>query len=166
MMEPPKNKKELLDQIDSERESLDELLGTIPESKLSTPGVEAEWSIKDILAHIVYWETLMVGWLDETLKGLEPQMLPPGKTWDDLDEINQDAFLENQDRVLEDVIKSFHDHYPQAFKSVEAMPEDALMDPEKYAWRRGTPLWEMVVANTSWHYREHHKAIAEWINER
>ena len=117
-MVPPKNKEDLLEQIMSERESLNKLLGTISKSKLSKPGVEAEWSIKDILVHIVFWETLMVCWLEDILKDLEPKMLPPGKTWDDLDEINQDAFLENQDRDLDEVLETYHAHYPVALASV------------------------------------------------
>ncbi len=165
-MEPPKNKEELLDQIISERESLDDVLGTISESELSIPGVEAEWSIKDILAHIVFWEELMVSWLEEALKGLEPQMLPPGKTWDDLDEINQDAFQRNQEREIDEVLEAYHSHYPVALASVKNVQENALMDPGMYSWRRGTPLWEMVAANTSWHYREHRETISNWLKGR
>ena len=165
-MEPPKNKEELLNEIMSERESLGKLLGTISKSNLSIPGVEAEWSIKDILVHIVFWEGLMVSWLEDALKGLEPQMLPPGKTWDDLDEINQDSFRENQDRDLDEVLEAYHAHYPIALASVQTVPENALMDPGMYPWRRGTPLWEMVAANTSWHYREHREAISTWIEGR
>ena len=165
-MEPPKNKEELLNEIMSERESLSKLLGTISKSNLSIPGVEAEWSIKDILVHIVFWEGLMVSWLEDALKGLEPQMLPPGKTWDDLDEINQDSFRENQDRDLDEVLEAYHAHYPIALASVQTVPENALMDPGMYPWRRGTPLWEMVAANTSWHYREHREAISTWIEGR
>ncbi len=165
-MEPPKSKEELLDMISSERETFDKLLSTIPQSKLSMSGVEAEWSIKDILAHIVFWETLMVRWLEEAQNSVEPQILPPGKTWDDLDEINQDAFLENRDRDLEEVLASYQDHYPQVFRSGEDAPVDVLMDADKYAWREGTPIWEMVAANTCWHYKEHHEAISKWIEGR
>ena len=165
-MESPKNKEELLDQIISERESLDDVLGTISTSQFSKPGVEAEWSVKDFLAHIVFWESLMVSWLEEALKGLEPQMLPAGKTWDDLDEINQDAFLENQDRVLDEVLDAYHAHFPIALASVKNVQENALMDPNEYTWRKGTPLWEMVAANTSWHYREHREAISSWLKGR
>lgn len=165
-MESPKNKEELLDQIMSERESLDKLLGTISKSKLSVPGVEVGWSIKDILVHIVFWEILMVSWLEEILNDLEPQMLPPGKTWDDLDEINQDAFLENQDRELDEVLQAYHAHYPIALASVKNVQENALMDPGMYPWRRGTAVWEMVAANTSWHYREHREAVSNWLKGR
>ena len=165
-MESPKNKEELLDQIMSERELLDKLLGTISKSKLSVPGVEVGWSIKDILVHIVFWETLMVSWLEEILNDLEPQMLPPGKTWDDLDEINQDAFLENQDRELDEVLQAYHAHYPIALASVKNVQENALMDPGMYPWRLGTAVWEMVAANTSWHYSEHREAISNWLKGR
>jgi hypothetical protein len=165
-MEPPKNKEKLLDQITFERESLDDVLGAISTSQFSIQGVEAEWSIKDILVHIVFWEGLMVSWMEEVHKGLEPQMLPPGKTWDDLDEINQDAFLENQDRDLDEVLEAYHSHYPLALASVKNVPQNALMDPGMYPWRRGTPLWEMVAANTSWHYKEHRETITKWIKGR
>jgi len=41
--------------------------------------------------------------------------------------------------------------------------EDDLLDPERYPWREEHPLWVMVTANTSWQYKEHEVALADWF---
>ena len=44
----------------------------------------------------------------ETLRGDVPEMLSPGMTWDDLDQMNEQTYLENRDKPLAEVLSEFH----------------------------------------------------------
>jgi hypothetical protein len=56
------NKTQLLDLIQAARADFETLLAGIPEAWMTEPGVEGEWSIKDIIAHIAWASVRVWGW--------------------------------------------------------------------------------------------------------
>jgi hypothetical protein len=129
---------------------------------MTEPGVTGTWSVKDLLAHITVWEQRMVGWVAESLRDRVPQQLPSGMTWDDLDQWNEQTYRESRDKPLDQVLTEFDRSYSQALEAVKAAPETELIDPDRFPWREGKPLWHMVAANTCWHYKEHREEIETW----
>jgi hypothetical protein len=162
-MEETMTKSELLALVRAERKSLDAELANLDGDLMTKPGVEGCWSIKDLIAHISVWEQRMIVWLKQTLRGDVPEQLPAGMTWDDLDRWNDQTYLEHRDRPLDEILAESSRSYRQAVRAVETMPEKALIEPDYYVWRGGKPLWEMVAANTFWHYREHRATIRAWL---
>lgn len=158
-------KTKILEMIRNERESLEALLGQLSEEQMTYPGLENNWSVKDVLAHIAYWERRMVGWIEESLRGEVPQRPAPGVPWDDLDGLNEQVYLSNLDKTLGEVLADFHSSYQQSLKVVEALTEEDLTDPQRFEWRRGDPMWHMIAANTWWHYQEHAEAINNWLKK-
>ncbi len=162
-MDEPRTKGELLEMIKEARGSLEAEVARVGGQLMTEEGVMSGWSVKDLLAHISVWERRMAGWVMETLRGEVPQQLPPGMTWDDLDRWNQETFDECRDLPLDQVLAEFDASYQAALKVTEEAPDEALMDPGRYPWREGKPLWHMVAANTFWHYQDHRQAIADWL---
>ena len=156
-------KRKLLDLIRSERKAFEEQLEGLDEEKMLQPTLDGDWSIKDILAHITTWEKRMVKWMEQTTQGETPQMLPPGMTWDDLDLWNEQTYVENKDFPLPKVLSDFHASFNQVLEIVEALSEEDLTNPERFEWRKGKPLWQIVSANTHWHYADHREQIAAWL---
>lgn len=156
-------KPQLMEAITAGRKKFEATLSQLDEDQMISPGLESGWSVKDVLAHIQVWETRMVRWLEETQRGETPQMLPPGMTWDDLDQMNDETYLQNRDRPLSEVLEEFHQSFPKAVDTVKSISEEDLIDPDRFEWREGKPLWFIVAANTFWHYDEHDKAIREWL---
>ncbi len=165
-MDAPKDKQDLIQRIRDERSKLAALLGYISEKEMLIPMGEDGWFVKDHVAHIVIWEKRMVEWLDVVERGEVPQQLPPGMIWDDLDRWNEQTFEENRERELTEVLADFNHFADEVVQVVEAIPEDLLMRADSLAWRSGSPLWEMVAANTFWHYLEHREAIKQWQEGR
>ena len=61
---------ELLEEIGVERTLLDETLDLIPRSIMTKPGVtRGGWSVKDVLAHLVEWQNLCLGWYSAGIRG-------------------------------------------------------------------------------------------------
>ena len=162
-MEEQMSKPKLLEQIQFERERLEKTLAKISEVQMLVPGVIEAWTVKDLLAHITVWERRMIRWLEQTVRDEVPEMLPPGMTWDDLDQWNEQTYQKHRHRDLDEVMTDFELSYPQALNVVQDISEEDLIDPNRYAWRDDRPLWEMVAANTSWHYKEHEETITTWL---
>jgi len=158
-------KAEIMKLLQSERRSLERVLAELSEGQMTQPGVENGWSVKDIMAHISDWEKRMVGWIGDSVRGEVPQRPAPGKTWDDLDRLNEQTYVLNKDRELRDVLADFHRSYERALARVEALTEEDLVDPQRFAWREGDPLWHMVAANTWEHYQEHRESVEKWLKE-
>jgi hypothetical protein len=156
-------KTELLEQIRNERRALETTLSQLTREQMLQPGVEGAWSVKDILIHVVVWEQRMVSWVNQSLSGEPVEMLPPGLTWDDLDRWNEDTYLKHKDDSLVDVLAQLTESYQQVLSTVSSVDEVALLDPERFSWREGRPLWLVVAANTSWHYKDHNTSIRSWL---
>lgn len=168
MAEPdePKSKRELMEVLQDERQLFDDLLASLSDAQLLEPGIEGNRCVKDILAHITDWERRMNLWIQESLAGLIPQRPAPGMTWDDLDRLNEQTYLENKERPLSEVMAASRRSYAQALQAVQGLSEEDLFDGRRFAWRNGDPLWHMVAANTWWHYKEHRQQIEAWLAAR
>ena len=154
-------KAELVDAIRAARERLEKALAELGKEQMTQPGVESNWSVKDILAHIVAWEQRMVLWVGQALRGEVPAI---PATWDEVHRLNEQSYWENRDRPLAEVLAEFQRSYREALDVVEAAPEQDLIDPERFGWREGVPLARVVAANTSWHYAEHLESIQGWLS--
>ncbi|UCH58755.1 MAG: ClbS/DfsB family four-helix bundle protein [Anaerolineales bacterium] len=162
-MEEPTTKSQILTAIQAERLALETLLAKIPPAQMTLPDLHEGWSVKDILAHITAWEELMQGWVQTSLRGETPDRPAPGESWEELDALNENMHQAHKDRPLEEVLQGFHDSHQQVLEMVNGLSEDDLLDPQRFAWRQGDPLWHLVAANTWWHYQEHRETIAAWL---
>lgn len=157
------SKQEMLDLIHSEWDALKAMLDPVGPGRMIRSGVESSWSVKDILAHISAWEKLMIQWLEESLRDETPQRPSPGESWDDLDHFNEQLYQDNKDKKLDDVLQEFAEVHQKAVNIIEAMEESDLLDPDRFAWREGDPIWHLVAGNTWLHYEEHREVISSWI---
>ncbi len=157
------SKQEMLDLISSEWEALGTVLDQLDRESMSDVGVESTWSAKDIMAHITAWEKLMIQWLEESLRGETPQRPAPGESWDDLDLFNEQLYKENKDKTLGEVLLEFGEIHNKAMETVAAMEESDLLDPDRFEWRKGDPIWHLVGGNTWLHYKEHRETISRWM---
>ena len=55
--------------------------------------------------------------------------------------------------------------YRQIEDSVQALNDEDLFEPQRFAWMKGSALWELVAGDTYEHYQEHMVSIQEWLNE-
>jgi hypothetical protein len=162
-MGDPRTKQEMLELIHSEREALEALLARLREEQLTQLGVVGEWSVKDILVHIAVWEERMRGWVAESLRGEASERPAPGMTWDDLDRLNEQTYLANKDRPMDEVREMFQASYRTSLHLIASLAQKDLFDADRFGWRAGDPLWHLVAANTCWHYKEHREDIEKWI---
>ena len=156
------DKATLLDKIRTRQAEFEALLATLNEDQLNTPGVSGDWSIKDILAHLVAWQKRTLAYLDAVARQGEPGVESISSDAE-MDELNARFYVGNKSRPLADVMTDFKNTYARVVAAVEALSEDDLFEPNRFAWLRGDPIWEQVAGNTYEHIDEHIGSIQAWL---
>lgn len=162
-MSDPTTRAELLEKMQSSYAMFEALLAPLSETQLTTPGVNGEWTIKDILAHIMIWQKRMIVRLEAVVRNEEPRLQPAINTEEEMHQFNADTFVSNRSRPLGEIQADFRASARQLLTSVEAVSENDLFNPQRFAWMDGEPLWKNVGGNSFWHYEEHAPMIEEWL---
>jgi hypothetical protein len=150
-------KAEFLHLFQTARAEWDALMSRINEARMTEPGVEGDGSVKDIVAHVTWYEREMVDLLRaRALVGSDLWNLPQ-------DERNAAVFEQTRDRLLQDVLAEARAAGRQLMELAEALSDDDLNDAGRFAdmpsdW---TP-WRIIAGNTCLHYPEHLQAIRAW----
>ncbi|HEX6797202.1 MAG TPA: ClbS/DfsB family four-helix bundle protein [Ktedonobacterales bacterium] len=157
----------LLERMRAGRAEWEALLAGVPEGHMAEPGIEGEWSVKDILAHTTVYEQWTADQLDAAQRGQTEMVvrpdIPPGADSFDTDERNAAYYAAHRDRPLADIAAWSRDEYPRLLAAVEALPEDVLITPGCVPLMGGGALWELVASNSYDHYAVHAAAIRAWL---
>ena len=156
------DKTSILNEMSTSYAALEEILAPLDKSQYFTEGVIPGWSIKDMLAHIASWHHRLLAWLDAAVRNQEPTISGPDNV-EEMDKLNAQFYQENKSRSLDEVLTDFRTSYQHIFDIVQAMPEEDLMSPHRFAWSQGKPLWHFIAGDTFEHYQEHLAQIREWL---
>ncbi len=152
-MPKPQNTAELYQAIDHERARLNQALAPLTETEMVQPGACEDWSVKDILAHLVDWEQRGLRWYRAGLQGEVPQLPDENYNWRQTPELNHAIYLKYQDLSLDEVLELVEASFKETMTAVNGMTEEELFTPEVYEWTGTHTLATFVNANTAAHYR-------------
>ena len=158
------NKASLLDAMRTGYTTLEKNLAPLDEAQMTTPGVNGPWSIKDNIAHIVTWQHILRDRLHAAARGETPTPYGSDPADEDIDRLNEQFYQQNKSRQLADVLVDFRTTYAQIEEAVQSTSEEDLIDPQRFTWAKGIPLWRYVAGDTYEHYLEHMKLIQEWLS--
>ncbi len=142
-------KAQLLDDLRGERVQWEALLQEIGDDHMTHPGVTGEWSIKDIVAHLTFWQRQTVGRFRAALQNapLPPTPWPAhlgteeeisardeSTAWD---EVNAWICATNRDRSVSDVLRDSRDVFQQVVETLDAFPEAEVLDSARLPWLEG-----------------------------
>jgi Uncharacterized conserved protein len=156
-------KKLLLEKIKAKYNELQEVIRSLPLVMIQKPGVQGEWSIKDIIAHLTAWNKRLICWIQLSNQGEIPQTPEPGYTWDKIHQLNHDTFMKFKDVEFNKILDDFEESYFQVLTYINTYQDDDLNNCELYSWTNGQPLWVDIGFNTFDHYRSHLVAIKKWV---
>jgi uncharacterized protein (TIGR03083 family) len=161
-------KAELIDLIQTERARLEALLGQLTEAQLAQPGVAGDWSAKDIMAHLAFWEQKMLQRTQAVVRGERPEILRvEGEEWETtMNRINDQNFAANRARPLPEVQADFQRSYEQVLAVMEGITDDDLAETSPATQLLGRPLHDLISGDTYEHYREHGDAIRAWVEKQ
>jgi hypothetical protein len=127
---------------------------------MEEPGVDGDWTVKDVIAHITWHEK-------EMLELLRSRRLAGSQLWTlPLHERNNAIFEENRHRLLDDVLQESRQVYPQLLSEIEHLEDADLTDPTRIAdmppdWK----LYDLLTDNTYDHYNDHSTDLRAWLED-
>jgi hypothetical protein len=143
------------------RAQWDALISQIDAQWMLEPGVEGDWSIKDIIAHIMWNELEMVPLMQtRSLIGSELWNLPQDKR-------NEAVYLLYRDTPLRTIISEEQEAYTQLLAEAKTLSDEDLNDPHRFKDMPGdwTP-WQIMAGNSFTHYPDHMVSIRTWLGRR
>lgn len=155
------NKNDVLTELEKSRQQLLDIIEELSDEDMQISGVCGKWSIKDILVHIMLWESELVKALWKIQHGETPTpTLAEGQTDHELNEI---WYQEYKDRPLDRILPDFHGVRKQTIRRIDGLSDHDISDPKRFAWLKGTPLWKRIAYDGFEHEFEHLKEIEDWL---
>jgi len=151
------NKSELIDKIFTSRENLLANFARIGDDRSSLVILHGEWSAKDLIGHLCFWEE-RVSTLFSVLKAGK---LP--EPFLDMDLLNAEAVAEFAKLSLDQVRKREEIAYQKILTIINEASEEELFDPNYFAWTEGRNFAEFISDNTWGHYDEHIPEMIAWL---
>ncbi len=163
-----KNKAELIKDIEVEHQLLKETLESLGTKQMTRPGVcaKGKWSVKDILAHLVEWEQMLLGWYRAGLRGKVPKTPAPDLNWRQLPLLNQRIYKKHHKRSLKSVLADFDTSYGDTLRTVRSISEKDMFKLGRYEWLGKVALVSYIAPNTCSHYRWARKLIHKWLRSQ
>jgi hypothetical protein len=122
------NKFELLNWLRDEYRQWEALLDQIGPARIDQPGVNGDWSMKDIVAHLTGWQPRLIARIQAAQRS-EPE---PPSPWpahlETEDEINAWIYEANRGRSVREVLDESHHVFQQLIAVIEGIPEDARIE--------------------------------------
>jgi Protein of unknown function (DUF1706) len=146
------NRQQLLTQLDTAWTAFKESYAGLSDPQLTEPGVTGDWSVKDIIAHVMWWE-------EEALKHL-PVIITGGRPpryslqYGGIDAFNAQMTEQTRDLSLSDVLKQSDETHRRLIDYILSVPEAQFT--------RETRFRRRLRLDTYSHYPKHAKAIRAW----
>lgn len=121
-------KSELVQWFEGEVQQWNALLNHIGMARMEQPGVNGDWSMKDLIAHLTGWNHKLVAGILALQRG-EPEPPLPWPTHLDTDAaVNAWLYESNRERPLRDVLDESQQVFQHLRTFVEALPEDIAIE--------------------------------------
>ena len=146
------DRKQLFQRIDRAWEALKSSYGGLSEAELVEPGVMGTWSIKDIIAHVTWWEEEALRHLPTILTGEKPPRY--SITYGGIDAFNAQKYEEVKNLSISMVLQQRDEIHLQLIDFLEQVPEDQI--------ERETRFRRRLRLDTYGHYPKHAEMIWEW----
>jgi hypothetical protein len=171
-METTTNTKDaILDRLHDEYEALASVLDKLTVEQMIEPDVVGEWSVKDLIAHLVYWNRLPVQEIEAALNGVDPSTLLD-RVDDDttegsrVDAINAKVVEESYNDSVGDVMANFAHSYQLLLQTVMNLPEIAFDSGSEIEQLLGDTIDNTLNNNTYEHWAEHRVQLEAWIAQQ
>jgi hypothetical protein len=158
-------KSDLLHWLQAAYQRWEASLDRIGSSFLEQPGVNGEWSMKDMIAHLTGWNRWLVTRLLAAQRG-DPDPAPPWPAHlQTEDEINAWIYASSRDRTLREVRDETRQVFEQLFAVINSLPADVRIERVEPAYYL---IWigdERFLASEFFdHFHDDHEAdVRAWL---
>jgi hypothetical protein len=145
-------KQQLLDKLEQAWASFKASFAGLTDEQLLEPGVTSDWSVKDILAHVSWWEEEALTHLPHILQGIRPPRY--SVVYGGIDAFNARMTVLKRGLSLSEVRVQLEETHRRLFEFIQNVPEEQFASETRF--RRRLRL------DTYSHYPIHAQAIRDW----
>ena len=142
----------LLDRLDAARNAFIASYDGLNEERMLEPGVTGDWSVRDVIAHVTWWDEEALKHLPVVLEGRRPPKY--SDTYGGIDAFNAHATEQRSELSLADVLRQFDDVHHRLVVYLRSVDPEQLSGESRF--RRRLRL------DTYGHYPEHEAQIRAW----
>ena len=146
------NTEQLLDRLDRAWKDFEESYAGLSDAELQIPGVTDRWSVRDIIAHVTWWEEEALTHLPHILDGGTPPRY--STKYGGIDAFNALKTEEKRGLSLSDVLREHDETHQRLVAYIRRAPAELFKSETRF--RRRLRL------DTYSHYPIHAKAIRAW----
>ncbi len=151
-------KSTFLEKLQTTRAEWEALLNEVGEERMLQPGATGEWSVKDVIAHIMWSEREMIG-------VCQARALVGSDLWQMTDDERNPIMVSwYRDTSLQDVLNEERQVYVNLVSEIQKLSDDDLNDPQRF---RDMPAawipWQVIAGCSFKHYQDHMPAIRAWL---
>lgn len=153
MMSESITKTRLADRLRAAHADLQAAIDGLTEEQLNQTGVIGRWSVKDLIAHLTYWERRAAFLMESAISGYHEE----DDIWKigSVDNQNERNFQENKTRPAADVLADWRSVLWTLLSILERLPEDHLNDGSRFGWAQNESLGERIEGESFGHIEEH-----------
>ncbi len=169
-MENQMTKSKLIEAMETTRTEWEQVLALVGEERMTLAVLHGNWTVKDTIGHVAYYERWLQSWLEAAARG--KVTLASHRDVLNVDQRNALIWAENKDRMLKDILEESRVVFDRLLQLVKILPESELLDPYTFAryvtpfWGKAQPLWQCIADDSYEHYREHTANIHRWLKAR
>ena len=150
------NRQQVLKRLDAAWAEFEESYAGLSDSQLLTPGVTGNWSVRDIIAHVTWWEEEALMHLPLVREGGRPPRY--SAKYGGIDAFNALMTEKRRALTLAEVLRQHDAVHQQLVEYVRGAPEELFA--------RETRFRRRLRLDTYGHYPKHARAIREWRRSR
>jgi hypothetical protein len=150
-------KLEVIARIEEGRRAFEDTLLRQSEDALNREGTLHDWSVKDVVAHLTFWQRLVSARLASLLGESHDhaQYLDKGET---VQQLNDATYPQIAHIPAADILTDSQRAHAELIALVQRLPDDALARTD-LAWTQGDALWAFITNDGSEHFIEHSEDI-------
>ncbi|MEZ4863275.1 MAG: ClbS/DfsB family four-helix bundle protein [Caldilineaceae bacterium] len=159
------NKSELLHRLQQEYQQWETFLDQIGPERMNQPGVNGDWSMKDIVAHLAGWQPKLINRIRAAQSG-EPESPPPWPAHlQDEDDINAWIYTTNRGKSAHEVLAESRQLFQQFLQVIEELPADVRIERVEPAYYLVWVGEERFLATEFFdHFRDDHEPdVRAWL---
>lgn len=125
----------LLRELRAAHAGLEARVAPLSAAQMTAPGVNGDWAMRDMLAHLTAWQRRALALLEAARDGTTPDPFYTDPTDDaEIDRRNAVFFAANRVRPLDAVLADWRATERAVEATVPTISEDDLNDPSRFPW--------------------------------
>ncbi|MCJ7547863.1 MAG: DinB family protein [Deltaproteobacteria bacterium] len=150
------DRSQLLKRLEKAWEALEASYAGLSDLEMMEPGVTDTWSVRDIIAHVTWWEEEALMHLPLILEGGKPPRY--SVTYGGIDAFNALMTEQKRNLSLSEVLRQRDDTHRRLIDFIQNVPEDQFV--------RETRFRRRLRLDTYNHYLKHSEWIRSWRAQR